>query len=166
MLKDSYCGPFLLSLVMDLFWSKKICSLKFLLYKARNSHILSFLHSFYALLLSSRFFFSFPYSRACLFHFQFLILWISFLNEIFIWSCWGTGQGTRQNTKHAMEVIFFPLSCHILWENTRLCLKEAEILPRLSKETNPQPWKSHLSQIWMKTRSSLASYRRMGSTDF
>lgn len=115
---------------MDLFWSKKICSFTFLLYKARNSHILSFLHSFYALLLSSIFFFSFPYSRACLFHFFSVF---NFVNFSFEWNfhmeSLGDWARNRQNTKHAMEVAFFPLSCHILWENTRLCLRKQRFDP-------------------------------------
>lgn len=146
-MKDSYCGPFLLSLVTDLFWSKKIRSFKFLLYKARNSHILSFLHSFYALLLSSIFFFSFPNSRACLFHFFSVF---NFVNFSFEWNfhmeSLGDWARNRQNTKHALEVAFFPLSCHILWEKLDFVFRKQRFDPGALRR-QPHSLESH---TWAK----------------
>lgn len=72
----------------------------------------------------------------------------------------GLGKGQGRTLRMPWKWFFFLLSCHLLWENTGLCLQEAEIRPRLVKETVPQPsqpWKSCLSHMWMKTRSSRAA---------
>lgn len=77
----------------------------------------------------------------------------------FIWNFWGLGKKQGSTLSRQRNWLFFPLSCYILGEKPRLCLQEAEMSPRPAHS----PWKSFLSQIGMKTRSSLASSRRVDS---
>lgn len=88
----------------------------------------------------------------------------------FIWSFGGLGKEQGNTLSRQWNWRFFPLSCHILGEKPRVCLQEAEMWPRLMKETlgkrSHSPWKSLLSQIWMKTWSSLASSRRVDLLTF
>lgn len=100
---------------------------KILFYKALSSYILSF-HKFYA--------FPHPHCSFPLFHtaepayldlftiFNFVnFFWMKFHMEF--WGCLGKEQGRTLSKQ--WKWLFFPLSCHILGEKTRLCLQEAEI---------------------------------------